>query len=34
MILADAFKKKFNTAETPLSVYCPYRIAPVGAHSD
>lgn len=34
MILADAFKKKFHTAETPLSVYCPYRIAPVGAHSD
>lgn len=28
------FKQKFNTAETPLKVYCPYRIAPVGAHSD
>ena len=28
------FKQKFDTAETPLKVYCPYRIAPVGAHSD
>lgn len=28
------FKQKFNTAEEPLRVYCPYRIAPVGAHSD
>ena len=28
------FKQKFHTAETPLKVYCPYRIAPVGAHSD
>ena len=28
------FKQKFGTAETPLKVYCPYRIAPVGAHSD
>lgn len=28
------FQQKFNTAEEPLRVYCPYRIAPVGAHSD
>lgn len=28
------FAKKFNTAKEPLRVYCPYRIAPVGAHSD
>ena len=28
------FKSIFNTNQTPLSVYCPYRIAPVGAHSD
>lgn len=28
------FQKKFNTAEEPLRAYCPYRIAPVGAHSD
>ena len=34
MDISAEFKKKFNTAETPLSVYCPYRIAPVGAHSD
>lgn len=34
MDLEYEFKKKFNTAQTPLTVYCPYRIAPVGAHSD
>ncbi|MCD7872825.1 MAG: GHMP kinase [Clostridiales bacterium] len=34
MNTADEFKRKFNISETPLSVYCPYRIAPVGAHSD
>lgn len=34
MDISAEFKKKFNTAEEPLSVYCPYRIAPVGAHSD
>lgn len=34
MDISTEFKKIFNTAETPLSVYCPYRIAPVGAHSD
>lgn len=28
------FQQKFNTAEEPFRVYCPYRIAPVGAHSD
>lgn len=28
------FKKLFNTSEEPLRAYCPYRIAPVGAHSD
>ena len=30
----ELFKIKFNTAEEPLTAYCPYRIAPVGAHSD
>lgn len=34
MNVLEEFKKRFNTTETPLSVYCPYRIAPVGAHSD
>lgn len=34
MDISAEFKRKFNTAEEPLSVYCPYRIAPVGAHSD
>lgn len=34
MNIEDQFKKKFNTTQTPLTVYCPYRIAPVGAHSD
>lgn len=34
MDITYAFKKAFNTAENPLSVYCPYRIAPIGAHSD
>lgn len=34
MCISEEFKKKFNTSEEPLSVYCPYRIAPVGAHSD
>ena len=34
MDISAEFKKKFNTQEDPLSVYCPYRIAPVGAHSD
>lgn len=34
MDVSAEFKKKFNTEEEPLSVYCPYRIAPVGAHSD
>lgn len=34
MDVTAEFKKKFNTQEEPLSVYCPYRIAPVGAHSD
>lgn len=34
MDITSQFKKLFNTAEEPLSVYCPYRIAPVGAHSD
>lgn len=28
------FQKRFNTEKEPLRVYCPYRIAPVGAHSD
>lgn len=28
------FKQKFDTVQEPLTVYCPYRIAPVGAHSD
>lgn len=28
------FKSLFNTAQEPESTYCPYRIAPVGAHSD
>lgn len=30
----ENFKKTFKTDEEPFSVYCPYRIAPVGAHSD
>ncbi len=34
MNVSAEFKKKFNTEEEPLTVYCPYRIAPVGAHSD
>ena len=34
MDVSAEFKKKFNTEEEPLTVYCPYRIAPVGAHSD
>ena len=34
MDIKAEFKKKFNTSQEPLSVYCPYRIAPVGAHSD
>lgn len=34
MDVKAAFQKKFNTAEEPLRAYCPYRIAPVGAHSD
>lgn len=34
MDITSEFKKRFNTSEEPLSVYCPYRIAPVGAHSD
>ena len=34
MDVSAEFKKKFNTEEDPLTVYCPYRIAPVGAHSD
>lgn len=34
MDISAEFKKKFNTEAEPLSVYCPYRIAPVGAHSD
>jgi len=34
MDIKAEFKKKFNTAEEPFRVYCPYRIAPVGAHSD
>lgn len=34
MDITAEFKKKFGTAGEPLSVYCPYRIAPVGAHSD
>ena len=34
MDITKEFKKAFNTSEEPLSAYCPYRIAPVGAHSD
>lgn len=34
MDVTKKFKETFNTAEEPLSAYCPYRIAPVGAHSD
>ncbi len=34
MDITAEFKKKFHTEEKPLCVYCPYRIAPIGAHSD
>ncbi len=34
MDISAQFKKKFNTSQKPFSVFCPYRIAPVGAHSD
>ncbi len=34
MDVKGEFKRLFNTTEEPLRVYCPYRIAPVGAHSD
>ena len=34
MDITAEFKKAFGTSQNPLSVYCPYRIAPVGAHSD
>ncbi len=34
MDVKGEFKRIFNTTEEPLRVYCPYRIAPVGAHSD
>lgn len=34
MEIKECFKEKFGTDEEPLRAYCPYRIAPVGAHSD
>ncbi len=34
MDTTEKFKELFNTSREPLSAYCPYRIAPVGAHSD
>lgn len=34
MEIKEYFKEKFGTNEEPLRAYCPYRIAPVGAHSD
>lgn len=34
MDIKTCFKEKFGTDKEPLRVYCPYRIAPVGAHSD
>ena len=34
MEIKECFKEKFGTDKEPFRAYCPYRIAPVGAHSD